>query len=484
MLLLDRPHAGELVSSALIRGCRHYHLTLSQVLRSGQAAGGGSGAAFFGFTPLPYLAELFDMAPTDLLAGHTVLAFATAFSARGVWERAVANALSGVCGGQALGSVMRTAVQGTSHRRYCQDCVAEDLRSIGESYWRTAHQLPGALVCHAHGRVLLSTELRIVGGGISYDLPRNCRGQPCVAKPVDQRWVKVAADVAQHAHRGLEPPVAPPSTHYRDLAVERGWLKPDGDVNIERLNEHIVAVFGKEALSACGLVPDSKASWAAQLLQTKTTRPTGTLKHLLMERFLAEPAIDLSHKRKGLVARSRVDEDKALAAAFYRVADSYAARKQRVSVATVLKEVGGWGVFRHKRAALPRLQQAVLACRTSKHGRRPQAGQLLEVPGQAGAVATRGDLINAGHLICGEDAAAKLGIPARALPPLYRGGRILATSYKGHRLWYPAFWFDGRVKHAVLEAAFAKVSKRPFAEQWSTLVQLWDGAPSLMQTDD
>ncbi|MGM9481830.1 TniQ family protein [Roseateles sp. NT4] len=475
MLLLDRPHPDELVSSALVRGCRHYLLPMGQVLNSGWTGEDRLfGASFLGFTPLVHLANLFNMGPRALLAGHTVLTFATAFSEREVWERAVDGALGDVHGGQALGAVIRSAIQGLPHRRFCRACVADDLRTKGESYWRLSHQLPGSLVCHVHGDTLVSTKLSIAGKGISYDLPQNCQGRPCVAGNIGDLWREVAARVAEFARRGLDQPVALPISYYRDIAVERGWLKPERDVDIGRLNAHVAAVLGKAGLAACDLIPEGNGSWPAMLLQARLKAPSGTLKHILMEQFLAAPAVDLSHKPRGMVARSRSDEDKTLAAAFRQVADGYAKRGQRAAVATLLKDAGCWGIYRHKKSSLPRLQRAVDAFRTSRNACRPLARQMLPVPGQGGMVANRSGLIDGGHLISGEEAASKLGMSPRELPVLHRKGRILATAYKGHRLWYPAFWFDGRVPPAALEAAFAGLAGRPFPEQWAALVKVWE----------
>ncbi|RJG05263.1 hypothetical protein D3870_03840 [Noviherbaspirillum cavernae] len=45
---------------------------------------------------------------------------------------------------------------GGKHPRYCWQCAQEDLSSMGFSYWRREHQLPGALWCMEH-HSLLST---------------------------------------------------------------------------------------------------------------------------------------------------------------------------------------------------------------------------------------------------------------------------------------------------------------------------------------
>lgn len=105
--------------------------------------------AFLGVSPLPLFEELFDMPAERLLAGHTVVPYATAFSEPHVYERAVATAIGGESSG-ALGAVIQAAIHGLAHRRFCPECVAEDIRVLGESYWHLSHQLPGCLVCHRH----------------------------------------------------------------------------------------------------------------------------------------------------------------------------------------------------------------------------------------------------------------------------------------------------------------------------------------------
>lgn len=473
MLLLAAPYPDEPISGALVRGCRHFGVPLKQLLSLGEAGERkANGAPFFGVSPLPFFAELFDVNPRALLAGHTVLPYATAFSVRDVWERAIASAIAGTVGNRAIGAVIQSAIHGLAYRRVCPACVAEDIRARGESYWRLSHQLPGCLVCPVHGEVLRATKLRIAGNGTSYDLPQDCSGRACIATPVPEVWRQIAKRIAELSCRGLEQPLVREGAHYRDLAVARGWLRPDRAVNVERLTKLFIEAIGRAQLSACGLLPSGQASWPALMLQASPGVPFTTLKHVLMELFLSGPPIDLSHRPSGPSARSRTDEDRSLAAAFGRVADRYAATGQRAKVSTLLQEAGCWGQYRHSRASLPRLRRVVEAFQTSERAHRPQARQMLAVPGQDRVVATRQDLIKAGHLLCSEDAAARLGIHWYGMKPLQRSGRILSVRYAG-RDWYPAFWFDGRIELSTLEAALASVASRPVSEQWAAMVDLW-----------
>lgn len=39
---------------------------------------------------------------------------------------------------------------------FCEQCVNEDLGTMGLAYWRLSHQFPGVTLCHAHGSRLMS----------------------------------------------------------------------------------------------------------------------------------------------------------------------------------------------------------------------------------------------------------------------------------------------------------------------------------------
>lgn len=473
MLLLARPYPDEPIAGALVRGCRQYLVPMKHLLNpSDSPRGKGNGLAFFGLSPLPFFSELFDMTPQELLAGHTVLPFATAFSEYGVWERGIASALAGASGSQAIGAVVQNAIHGIPFRRFCRACVADDLRTRGESAWRVAHQLPGSLVCHVHGDVLRATGLRIVGTSVGYTLPQDHTGQPCIAGPLPAIWQQVAGRVAELACRGLTEPVARTGSHYRDMAVQRGWLRLGRDVNAERLSKLFIDRFGQSALDACGLASTGKVNWAALMLHSSPHVPFATLKHVLLELLLTGTSVDLSHKPRGPSARPTGQEDTLLTAAFSKVAKNYAAKGVRAPMAAMLREAGCWSAYRKRRQVLPKLRRAVEKVQSSERACRPQALQMLEVPGQHGLAATRQDLIKAGHLVCSEDAAARLGIHWYRMKPLQRSGRIFSVRYAG-RDWYPAFWFDGSVAASVLEAALADTANLPPREKWSALVRLW-----------
>lgn len=473
MLLLARPYEDEPIASALVRGCRHFGVALKQVFSHGgeSSTKGGRSMPFLGIAPLSFFAQLFDMDAESLLSGHTVLPYATAFSERNVWDRAIANSLAAESDPKTMGAVIQCAIHGLPQRRFCRTCVAEDIQTHGESYWRRSHQLPGSLVCHVHGEVLRSTNLRIAGASSSYDLPQHCSGPACIAGAVPEGWQRVAKRITELSARGLEAPIARPDSYYRDLAVERGWLRPNRSVNSERLASLITDRFGKALLAACGIARSGSLGWASLMLHERPSVPFSTLKHILMEELLAGYAVDLSHKPHGPSARSRTEEDKAYAAAVRRVAAGFVSRGRRVRMADVLKQAGCWGAYRHaKENALPRLSRVVKELQTSELAQRPHALQMLAVPHGNGDMMTRQDLIKAGHLLCSKDAARRLGVHWYRMKPMQRDGRIFSIRY-ANRDWYPAFWCSEGADQTGLVRVLRASQGMSKEAQWDALIE-------------
>lgn len=78
-------------------------------------------------------------------------------------------------GGDAWRFRIRTAICGfaSDHAlKLCPDCVAEEHRRFGVSYWKLPHQYPGVWMCSVHGRLLwIQRRVRERAGGLSWTLP-------------------------------------------------------------------------------------------------------------------------------------------------------------------------------------------------------------------------------------------------------------------------------------------------------------------------
>jgi hypothetical protein len=64
--------------------------------------------------------------------------------------------LNGGAGG--LRMLMGNTAQGFGNApelRYCPQCVIDDRRRVGFAYWHRSHHLPGVVVCHLHGEILV-----------------------------------------------------------------------------------------------------------------------------------------------------------------------------------------------------------------------------------------------------------------------------------------------------------------------------------------
>ena len=91
------------------------------------------------------IAPLMGMTWQQVVLQHTLLPFTAA-----VRPKPLSGGLKPSCPLSAL------ATRSYGDRMHlCQDCVQEDLRFWGISYWRRSHQLPGMFLCPKHRRPLL-----------------------------------------------------------------------------------------------------------------------------------------------------------------------------------------------------------------------------------------------------------------------------------------------------------------------------------------
>lgn len=94
--------------------------------------------------------------PVQALRQHTVAGFYWPFMADQRRDAVAAELArpAGSVGLRLIGASTRT-LSAAHPLKWCQDCLAEDLETLGRPRWRTAHQHPTTFVCLAHGIPLI-----------------------------------------------------------------------------------------------------------------------------------------------------------------------------------------------------------------------------------------------------------------------------------------------------------------------------------------
>jgi len=183
----------------------------------------------------------------------------------------------GICAGSA---------RAPARLRLCPRCHAADLEQFREAYWHRAHHLPGVLVCHLHGDVLLETEIpfRPTGRHLYVATPLELDGislQPVVSELAN---LKIAQAIAAQSFELLTSQAGAKCTKpdYRAQMEQLGWRS--GRSGAESLEAAFRACFGDDLISA-SFRAGEKLAWLQESLRAPR-RPLHPFKHVLMRVFL------------------------------------------------------------------------------------------------------------------------------------------------------------------------------------------------------
>lgn len=365
--LLQRPLPGEIWSSTLLRSSRRTGLPITTVMRA--LTGRKWSPGFFHCGYVQQLAPLLRQDPHEVLWGHTILGYATAFYAPDLLQKALAAVSS--TGHEAIGSGV--VVQGVSDyvpfRRFCKLCARLDRSRWGESYWHVAHNLPGVLICSVHNGPLHTTELPAAGPrSWSYALPHEASGTPATRHPVSsfqQELMRRSTSLIGHP---------PPSTKsarsvewYRRVLEERGWALQGRAVSGGALVDWFTAIVGRHPERLGLTAKEASLEWATLMIRPGIDIPFAPIKHLMFEAALAvgqelRPPT-LIHKPSGKSKRPTAELDRHCAIAVHELAAGYRRQNRSVRLCDLLVELGCWSQFRHDRSRFPLLSSAVQSLR-------------------------------------------------------------------------------------------------------------------------
>ena len=368
MLPASAPHPDELLSSAVTRCCRQFRLSMKALLKQLGAAD-ASRFSFFSVSLVPQLAAAFGLPPKEVVWKHTMLPYATACSSDGSWERLLETLAHSAPVPSAALSKLQHATLGVIKKRFCEACLADDLKNFGDSYWHRSHHLPASWVCTKHLKYLSYVNLETrIGASQSYLLPHEMEALKLLDGQVHPVVARVSQTSVAALQRGPGPGGLFDSQYFRLLAAQKNWYRHERLVDAATLSQAMNDNLPADFLAESGIVKsDGRADWPA-LLARPAHGPFSPVKYFLMEALLDEgspPDQQVPRAHPGRRPASRALMDAAAAKDAKRTLRELLRGTQRMSLKGFLTKAGCWQVYRHHRTSLLKLQAVVEVFRQS-----------------------------------------------------------------------------------------------------------------------
>lgn len=186
-------------------------------------------------------------------------------------------------------------IKNPSYLRFCPNCVFEDRKAFGETYWHRIHQLPGILVCPDHQCFLEESSVRLgrMSSKFFHDaetfvpskLPRinkldfQYSSQRILHKiAIDAKWLLVNANI-QIAIKEIR-------DRYFNRLLSQGLAYYNGRLKHNKLIQTCQEFFPSEMFQVVGCLSD-KPSWLTVLAHPGNVETTfHPIRHLLLLTFL------------------------------------------------------------------------------------------------------------------------------------------------------------------------------------------------------
>jgi TniQ len=365
------------MGSVIARGCVHSGLSLKRMLENIFQ----SSRSYYSFlmpSSFHRLGLLTGKAPEVILDEHTVFPYTVAFMPVEERERLRKKALDMNVQTDCLGSLTKSVTYGVPFRRVCPECIAEDIKTYGETYWHRAHLLPAVHVCTKHGTRLHETDV---------PLKRSTNRNPIVfPSEVD---IKSASEIAPNyllqsiakvSVAALEITASAEADWkrvYRGKSLGKGYRIEGGAVASRVLSTDVSKFYGDGLLQDCGaqFKEGAVGSWPSLMAREGAGIPFAPVKHVLMQTFLdaetrQELKVTVSYSRPGKTADDCVALDLRAARVFQSELQKAKESGIRLTVKGLLRTIGIWEKFRHNREKFPKTSALLQVFKASDQSER------------------------------------------------------------------------------------------------------------------
>lgn len=237
--------------------------------------------------------EAWALSAEELARRHTLFGYYAHFRTERQRQKVLATMAANSGSLQVRLGICAGSARVPARFRLCPSCHAADLRRFREAYWHRGHHLPGVLVCHLHGDLLLETAIpfRPIGRHVYEATPLELADlalQPIVSELENHEVAQAVAAqsfellTSQTGARCIKP-------DYRSQLKQFGWHS--GCKGSESLEAAFRACFGDDMIAA-SFRDGTQLTWLQETLRAPR-RPLHPFKHVLMMVFLKRQQVPM-----------------------------------------------------------------------------------------------------------------------------------------------------------------------------------------------
>lgn len=369
-LHLPRPYPDELVGSMLLRANRQTGLGYKALLQVLTRTSNTTHPATI--TKYHSVAEAFGYELDTFLSLHTVFPYVSAFwegNARSTVLKKILEPNSKVN----VAFISQNAGKTVNMLRFCPECVAEDIKKFGESYWRRAHNLPAVDCCATHKISLLETKFEVNRILKTSPPSQRLNGRLVNSRLTAEKSIKLA-EISEAALREKFS-LANTTSEYRSKAISLGYGLYASDILTEVLSRDFQTFYGEDYLKSLGCgIEGTTRPWVSCLVGTMNSHWTA-VRHVLLLTFFSshptpsiKPTEHLARKKPRHIDWASVEKN-----AIKSINQQLTTHKKtgtRTTVKELLTAAGVYGTYGHNRHRFPELESLLIAFKASPQSER------------------------------------------------------------------------------------------------------------------
>jgi len=238
-----------------------------------------------------------NLTSREVIERHTLFSFYTSFLSKEKTEYIFKTMEQGSNGSkiniEKLIGFGGSKVRKSDYFKYCPLCYKKDLEELGESYWRTNHQIIGAFYCSKHHVKLKESNVLSTGKALEYIcadeevcdthlLKDDCSED---IKQLNLRYIQDAESLLNGNFPRKELDFI--NGFYIDSLRNKQLASLNGSVNIKELQERFLQCYPTLYLNMMQseFNPDSPSNWL-RLFVRNNNKNRSPVRHLLLMQFL------------------------------------------------------------------------------------------------------------------------------------------------------------------------------------------------------